>query len=403
MANQILLPNGCSMSTPSVTPENWKTGGPLLMKRCWQMQYYFYDPEIPSNNKYGGRLIAVKGMNTYKNLLERRAVTQIIIENEIENNKRGYHPILKKYVIKENLSDQELHQDLPFIISFRIALEHLSCTKKHKNEIRWAINRIEKKALKLKLLDTSISQLKRSDLKRLLEACNLPDYYFNKVRGYVSTLFGELLEYECCETNLTRDIRKRKVVSKQREILSPEHHKIVMNYLFENYYEFWRYAKIFLYSGSRTTELFMLQKGDVNIKNQEYKVTIKKGSHYKEVTKVILKEVIPLWQELMDQAKPKQYLFSKFLMPGKDPILSSQITTRWYRLVKCTDHILDENGKKIKITADFYSLKHSLLDSLPTEIAQIIASHTNSKTTSLYQVNKGKRDREILKDLEVSF
>lgn len=403
MANRILLPNGCSMSNPSVTPKDWKTGGLTLLKRNWQIQYYFYDPELISNSEYGGWLVPVKGMNAYKSLSERRAVTKVILEDEIDKLKRGYHPIHKKYIIKEDLSDQELHPDLPFIVAFRIALEHLIITKKHRNEIRWAIDRIEKKTSKLKLSNTTISQLKRSDLKRLLEACKLPDYYFNKVRGYVSTLFGELIEYECCDTNLTRDIRKRKVVSKEREILSPEHHKVVMNYLFNNYYEFWRYSKIFLFSGSRTTELFMIQKEDVNIKNQEYKVTIKKGKHHKEVTKVILKEVIPLWQEMLDQAKPKEHLFSKLLVPGKIPILSSQITKRWYKHVKCSDKIKDGNGKTIKITADFYSLKHSLLDSLSTETAQMMASHTNSKTTVGYQVNKAKRDRDVLKDLDVSF
>ena len=401
MSNQILLPNGCSMSTPSVTPVDWKTGGLALMKRNWQIQYYFYDPELPSNQKYVGKLIAVKGMNSYKNLLERRAVTKIILDDEIDKLKRGYHPIHKKYIIKEDLSHQELHPDLPFIVAFRIALEHLIITKKHTNEIRWAIDRIEKKAIKLKIADTTISSLKRSDLKRVLEACNLPDYYYNKVRGYVSTLFGELIEYECCDTNLTRDIRKRKIVSKERETLSLEHHKIVMNYLHSNYYEFWRYARIFLFSGSRTTELFMIKKEDVNIAKQEYKITIKKGKHHKEVTKVILKEVLPLWQELIKKAKPKEYLFSKLLKPGKESILSSQITKRWYRLVKCSNNIKDDNDKVLNITADFYSLKHSFLDSLPTETARLMASHTNSKTTVGYQVNKAKRDREVLKDLEV--
>jgi len=401
MANQILLPNGCAMSTPSVTPEDWKTGGLALMKRNWQIQYYFYDPELPNQNKYGGRLVAVKGMNSYKNLQERRAVTKIIIENEIENNKKGFHPILKKYVADSSLTDNELHPHLPFISAFEIALEKINCTKKHKNEIRWAIERLAKKSIKLKYSDITISQLKRSELKRLLEACNLPDYYFNKIRGYISTLFGELLEYECCESNLTRDIRKRKVVVKQREILSVDHFKIVMDYLEENYYEFWRYAKIFHFSGSRTTELFSLQAKNVDLANQEYMVTIKKGKQHKEVTKVILKEVIPLWKELMEKAKPKDYLFAKNLVPGKQSILACQITKRWYRLVKTSDAIKDHKGNIIRITADFYALKHSFLDSLPTDKAQMIASHTNSKTTSIYQVNQDKRNREVLKEMEI--
>lgn len=401
MANRILLPNGCSMSTPSVNPKNWKSGGQTLLKKDWQVQYYFFDPDY--QDKWpSGKLKVVKGMNEYKDLKERREVTKIIIEDEIQSNRRGYNPIRGIYVVDHSRQDDELHEELLFIDAFRIALKKLNCTRKHRKEIGWAIDRIEKTARKLKYQNITISQLKRRELKRLLESCSLPDYYFNKIRGYVSTLFGELLEYECCETNLTRDIRKRKVTVKKREILSAEHHKIVMSYLHDNHYEFWRYAKIFLYAGSRTTELFSLQAKDVDLQSQEFTVTIKKGQQHKEVTKVILKEVVPLWEELLKKAKPKDYLFSKNLVPGKEPILSCQITKRWYRLVKTSDSILDENGKTINITADFYSLKHSLLDSLPSDIAQMIASHTNSKTTSIYQVNQAKRNRDILKGVEVT-
>ena len=33
MADKILLPNGCSMSKPSVNPKNWDTGGKELLKK----------------------------------------------------------------------------------------------------------------------------------------------------------------------------------------------------------------------------------------------------------------------------------------------------------------------------------------------------------------------------------
>ena len=70
-------------------------------------------------------------------------------------------------------------------------------------------------------------------------------------------------------------------------------------------------------------------------------------------------------------------------------------------MVKKSDKIKDTHGKTIKVTADFYSLKHSLLDLLPEDIAMQIASHTNSKTTSLYRVNAEKRKRERLKKISL--
>jgi hypothetical protein len=119
------------------------------------------------------------------------------------------------------------------------------------------------------------------------------------------------------------------------------------------------------------------------------------------VTKVILNEVLPLWVELMKHTQHNDYLFAKGLKPGEEPILPNQITKRWYRLVKKSDIIKDEHGVVLKITADFYSLKHSLLDVLPEDVAMQMASHSNSKTTSLYRVNAEKRKREELKKLSL--
>lgn len=399
MANRILLPNGCSMSTPSVNPKNWKSGGQTLIKKYWHVQYYFYDPIYKDRWPYG-KLIVVKGMNEFKDLQERRDVTKTIIEDEIYENKRGFNPILRRYTSVVD-PDQELHEDLPFIEAFNLVLPKLECSEKHRTEIRIARKRLTKAADQLKYRNITIGMLKRRDLKRLFEACKLTDNYFNKFRAYISRLFVELVEYECCETNLTRDIRRRKITVKEREILSVDHHQIVVDYLRENYYEFYRYAVIFFYSGARSSELFRVQRKDVDLENQEFKVMIKKGRSYKEVIKVILKEALPLWRELLRGSKSSDYIFSLGLKPGPKQIQSYQITKRWYRLVKNSDKIKDEDDKVIKVTADFYAMKHSFLDSLDEDVAQKMASHTNSKTTSIYRVNQNKRDREALKELDV--
>ncbi|WP_181566770.1 tyrosine-type recombinase/integrase [Aequorivita sp. CIP111184] len=326
------------MSTPSVNPKNWKSGGATLLKKNWQIQYYFY-----SANNEKRKLVAIKGMNEFNNLEDRRAITQGLIEDEIENNKSGYNPFTKTFVSPVDIN-ADLHPYLDFISAFRIAASKIRCTKKHRKELGICINRLEKKVAKLGLRKVVIEQLTRRQLKQLLESCNLPDNYFNKYLSFLSSLFGELVEYECCEHNIVRDIRKRKIIKKQREILSSEHHKAVMKHLYVNHYEFWRYARIFLFSGARTTELFRVQAKDVDIENQEYNTTIAKGSNPHEVTKVILKEVIPLWNELLENTKPNSYLFSKGLKPGIKPISSSQITRRWSRLVKKSDDIKDDDG-----------------------------------------------------------
>ncbi|MEX2349523.1 MAG: tyrosine-type recombinase/integrase, partial [Flavobacteriaceae bacterium] len=368
MKSKIILPNGCSMSTPFIYPKNWKTGNSKLLSINWRIQYYFYPP-----NKGKRKLVVVKGMNTIKNLTERRKYTEKLLHDEIDNNLRGYNAIEKKYTHVIHQED-DLNPYLDFILAYRIAINKMRCTHAHRKNLLWCVNTLEKNVVNLGLQSVTIGQLKRKQLKRLFESLDVTNYTYNKFLGFLSRIYNELLEYECCEINIVRDISKRKVIKKQREILSPDEHKAVMEYLHKNYYEFWRYARIFLFSGARSTELFRVRVNDVDIDNQEYKTIILKGSDPHEVTKVIIEEVVPLWRELLKGAKPNDYLFSRGLKSGKESINSYQITKRWLRLVKTSDKIKDSNGEVLNITADFYALKHSFLDSLPEETAMLIAS-----------------------------
>lgn len=392
MAKKILLPLGCKMSTPSVNPKNWKSGGSSLLKEYWRIQYYFFDPDYKEKWPYG-KLIVVKNMNEFKTLNERRQITNAILNEIINSNKKGYNPIKKRYsIVTSEISEfQELYSDMFFIDAFKVALSKQKYTESHTKQVRVAINRVEKAANKLGMIYTNIYDLKRRDMKVLLENCNLPNYYFNKYLSYFSPLFSELLEYECCDTNIIRDIRKKKVIKKQREVLSRERFNEVMLYLKNNYYEFWRYANIFVYSGARTTELMRLKVKDVNLENQEFNTIIEKGKVKKNVTKVILKEAIPLWQDVINEANKNDYLFSRGLKPGKKPIKPYQITLRWKNHVK----------NKLNVKADFYALKHAFLDTLDEDVAQKIASHTNLRTTAIYRINQDKRDREALKEIDV--
>ncbi len=145
MANKIILPHGCSMSTPSVNPKNWKSGASSLLNEPWRIQYYFY----PNDGK--AKLIVVKGMNGVKTLADRRFVTKGLIEDEIETNKRGYNPIDKKFVQVHD-HDSELHPYLDFITAFRIAVSKIQCSVVHRKQLEWCVERINKGVVKLRLL-----------------------------------------------------------------------------------------------------------------------------------------------------------------------------------------------------------------------------------------------------------
>jgi hypothetical protein len=97
MRTKILLPNGCSCSTPSVNPKNWKSCTKSALKKDWYISYRFYDPEFDKPKQ-----VTIQGMNMYREVSERRCSTQIILDDELHSLKvLGFNPITKKYLIKE--------------------------------------------------------------------------------------------------------------------------------------------------------------------------------------------------------------------------------------------------------------------------------------------------------------
>ena len=149
---------------------------------------------------------------------------------------------------------------------------------------------------------------------------------------------------------------------------------------------------IFLYSGARNTELFRLQRKDVDLEKQEFVILLEKGGQYKRCTKVILSPALEFWKEICSKCKSdNDYLFALDFVPNKKMGHTEIVTRFWKRHVK----------DKLGIEADFYALKHYMLDNLDSDTAMLLASHTNQNTTAIYQVNKAKKERERLKQLEI--
>ncbi|GIZ14023.1 tyrosine-type recombinase/integrase [Capnocytophaga catalasegens] len=375
----------CSFTQLWVSPVNWRNATEKDLKKEWYVQCFFYDARFAQ--KYPKGFPYRKKLNRIKKLNERKKAVEFLLrtmENQLLN---GYNPILKKY---EGVSEKELSPETPFIEAFEQALKLKEGSKTHLKEIETIVKRLEKAASILKMNDIAIKDFKRSQLKRMLDCLCFPDKYYNKAVRYVSSLYRVLVEYECCETNITRDIYPKKIIKEKRIIPSKKDLQQIQAFTQKNYPYFYRFMMIFLYSGARTTELFRLQKKDIDLENREFTILLEKGGQYKPMTKVILQPAIPFWEELLQEVKhDTDFLFTSKFKPSNKQV-QPEITTRfWNRHIK----------KKLGIIADFYSLKHYMLDSLDSETAMVLASHTNKSTTEIYQVHKEKRDREMLKNL----
>ena len=378
---------GCSYTEFWVSPSNWQKATKKDLSKDWFVECVFFDPRY--EKKYPKGFSFRKKANKPQTIEERKALISFFLKSIPHQFNDGYNPITKKYM---NLRNEGLYPDLLFIEAYRRALEIKSGTKSHLYNIKRAIDRLEEASEALGMQYIKIKDLRRVDLKRMLDYLQLTDKYYNKFVIYFSSLYRELIEYECCESNITRDIYPKKTFKEPRLVLEKNELDRVREHLEEAYPDFYRYMMIFLYSGARNTELFRLQRKDVDLDKQEFVILLEKGGQYKRCTKVILSPALEYWREVCEECKsPDDYLFALNFVPSKKMGNKEIVTRFWKRNVK----------DKLGIEADFYSLKHYMLDNLDSDTAMLLASHTNKNTTAIYQVNKAKKDREMLKQLKI--
>ena len=378
---------GCSYTELWVSPANWQKATKKDLDKDWYVQCIFFDPRY--GKKYPKGFPYRKKANKPQTIEERKALISFLLKNIPQQFNNGYNPITKKYM---NLRDEGLYPDLLFIEAFKRALEIKSGAKSHLYNIKRAIERLEEASEALGMQYIKVKDLRRVDLKIMLDYLQLPDKYYNKFVIYFSSLYRVLIEYECCESNITRDIYPKKTFKEPRLVLEKNELDKIKELLEETHPEFYRYMMIFLYSGARNTELFRLQRKDVDLDKQEFVILLEKGGQYKRCTKVILTPALEYWKEVCEECQsPDDYLFALNFVPSKKMGHTEIVTRFWKRNVK----------DKLGIEADFYALKHYMLDNLDSDTAMLLASHTNKNTTAIYQVNKAKKDREMLKQLKI--
>ncbi|MCT4324233.1 site-specific integrase [Elizabethkingia anophelis] len=365
------LLNGCKRTEIYTSPKDYKNiKSEKDLKKNWFVECVFYDPTCPKPFPYRKR------MNSYKTLEMRKiAMDQAkkLMEKTLDID--NYNPIKRVFM----RGHSGLTPKTFFADALTLALGKLKTYPKGKakekkpneysyhyvKQIRCAVTRISEKLIHLGYEFTPISEVETFHVNNILENLDLPDYTFNKFIGYASKIFKIIKSAGCIKTNPCNDIDRKEHAHPERETLNDRKLHYVFYYLQDNHYEFFRFCKIFFLSGARESELMRVQKKDVDINNQEYKVTILKGGPPRIVTKVIIPEAIASWEEVLELCTSEdEFLFSKGLVPGDIPINPTQLSRRWKRHVKNSIEIKDQYGEVITVTEDLYSLKHLFLDKI---------------------------------------
>lgn len=408
--NKIILPNGCYFTgIPAdlkkgaelkVFPSNWKSKKASLTK-IWYIWYRFYDP-LHKDKYPNGKLVCSKGMNEHRHYEARKEATEKIMKEELYNlTVRGFNPITRE---KKAFSDNVIIIDpyTPWLDALESARTKLTC--ECKKNIKYCLSVVGEAAVKLRMIDLPINNIEDQHIEKVLEYLlanrkGFNEPAFNKYRAYLSMVFTWLKKKKVVKFNPVLEVDKKIQIRQIRETLTTSQRQAVDKAVRKDY-NFWRFMHIFFHSGARETELLSVKIKDIDLENQRYKVLIKKRKVPAWVYKTIKDIALPLWVEVVKDAKPDDYLFSLGLKPGPDKVTSRVIYSRWKKLVK--------DNTDLDITADFYSLKHTnsteIMDILNAEEAAKLNSHeSTAMVINIYDVKRETRQHDRLKRVGNSF
>lgn len=277
----------------------------------------------------------------------------------------------------------------------------MNIEKHTKEDMQTTVKRCILSAEKLGFDFLPVKDIRRKHLRLILDGCaefsrQFSANTYNSHRKYLSVLFAELNNAEIVEGNPVKDIPKRKVIVRQREILSDIEFYKVDTFLKEKQYNFWRFFRIFFASGSRISEMMELKKENIFPDKGFFIVKIKKGRAAHECKKPINVTVAELWNDLYLTAKPGEYIFARDLQPGSVYLPANNITRTWKKLVK------DNLG----INVDFYALKHLYTTKLVNIESEQAAARMNGHTSTamvvkIYDVGRDGREMEKLRNVNV--
>lgn len=410
----IQLRYGCRYSGIKVLPANWKHT--TTVKTHWKIYYRFYAPGLTGvGTRYPkGKLVAVQGMNDYHTVNERREFTKAMIHViEKDLHEKDYNPITGYRKEDESAIEYGIDPYTPLPDALQAAHDKLDVAKTTMGIARSVLGYVKTACIRLRLDVLPVSEIKRRHVMAILEQCGRikgnkwTANTYNLYRSHLMMLFKILCAWEAVEHNpVDAQLPKKKEFRRRRKTLTDAQRGAIDKGLKEDNYRFWLIMQIFFYSGARETELVLVKRTDVDIKQQEVTYTIMKGKEYREETRPIPANAVQFWEQALVGATGKQFIFSKGLKPGDKSIRPEQITRRWRKWVK---NKKDSDGNRVygEDIPDFYSLKHShsseVASKVGTRLAALHNRHTEAILKSNYDTEGKDRDMEILKGIEVSF
>lgn len=327
----------------------------------------------------------------------------------------GWNPITGEY--RNSFSDLSLDEQLQKIKQFTFNQAIDFAFEKKKTDwaprtvfaYKGAIKYLKKAAGTMDLDIKPMADFKLSHFKALLEEVRRQQKFsskgFNKYREYLSSLVGEMIQWEILEINLVHHV-KSKPVDKTFAHRPPttNERNIIISTIKKAHPDYYRFLAVLYGCTLRPEEITRLQIKHLHIKDGVFRLPASNTKTRMERAAIIPEWVLTVLMELnLHNYNPDFYIFSTFnkyrsFLPGPNKMHVHSTQRLWKKIVK--------DGLGIDVSQ--YSLKklagddmvrmqraeqaHQLLD-LPREMM----GHTSEKMTGVYVTEHLEVMKELIK------
>lgn len=286
--------------------------------------------------------------------------------------------------------------------------------KKSSQDYNSIIKYLKQAAAYIELHEKKIIEFRLPHFRLLLDTVKqlrkLSDQGYNKYREYLSSLVGELIQWEVVDINLVHHVKTKKVVKHlAHRPPTKDELSIIMPRIKKENYEYYRFLAVLYGCTLRPKEITRLKIKHLHKKEQVFRISYDaKEENLK--TKSDREVVIPNWlmnllmEMNLQNYNPEFYIFSTFnkyksFLPGPRA-MHPNTTNHWWRKIvknKKTGLGMNVNQYSLKKLAGNDMVRLQLVNNADKllQLPKMQMGHANEKQTTDYV----QEHLEVMKDL----
>ena len=359
----------------------------LTCGKEWFVYFYVMNP---SSGKL--KRIRIK-LNREKNIKQRKKDAQRLIQGINQRLSLGWNPLVKAIAPK---ASEKLNSALNSFLKVKEKEMESTSTHCYVSYINIFKKYLKEAGFSNDAFVTNFTHQHAVAFLDIIEERYSPKT-FNNYLAFFKGLFIWMKEKGYVDDNPFEGINKkpRKLLKKNRRLLTDEELKKLMEFLAENNREY--YIMVLLCYGCfiRPKEIALLKCKDINLEKQVVYVSADIAKNDNESYRTIPNEILPVLK-LADLSNPNLYLFGAHknwdFTPGKQPATSKKMAKYWELVVR--------PALGFGLDLKFYSLKDTgitnmLQNGVPINLVQKQADHSSVAMTAIYVGKKADANNEI--------